>query len=120
MSDAKFKVGSDVYDVPTRFRLGDAVLVRELCGIDLSDLAEADAITSMTAFLAVAIWQAHPKWSRDKVIRYVEALDLEHVDAEGGDDEDPPAVGAETSGATSPERSADSTSGLEPTAAAQD
>ena len=108
MSDAKFKIGDVVYDFPEQIRLGDAVLVRELVGIDIEDLAEAGEVTKLTAYLAISVWQANPKWSRQKVARFVEQIDIETVKAEGGEP-DPPVLAATILEQTSPASSNGST-----------
>jgi hypothetical protein len=89
MSEAKIKIDGVVYDFPTQIRLGDAVLVRELTGVEVEDLEEAGNLTKLTAYLAIAVWQANPKWTRARVAQFVEQVDIESVETEGGEP-DPP------------------------------
>lgn len=114
MADAGFLIEGTVYPFPTSFRLCDPVLVSKLTGMPWGEFVEAitdgDASdpTTMVGMVGVAVWQANPRWSRDKVIRYVENLSMDALDVQddGEDDAAPPAVAAtEEASVASPEAS---------------
>lgn len=99
MSDEPgFNVGDEFYRFPTSFRMGDPVLVAEVTGLGWNEFAElldqGDPRT-LAGLVAVAVWQKHPKWRRDRVLTYVEALELDDVVFDGGDEADalPPLLG---------------------------
>lgn len=77
-----FSIGDEFYAFPTTFRLGDPVLVAEVTGLGWNDFAEmldqGDPRT-LAGLVAVSVWQKHPKWRRDRVLLFVEALDLDAV-----------------------------------------
>jgi hypothetical protein len=123
------------YAWPSSFRLGDTVLVEKLTGLEwpefaaripdegdeVPDVTEADDLVIYVGLMGVSIWQHHRQWRRDKVIQYVERLDLERIVFIGGTEgpetgeERPPDLTAdgENSSETSPPLSpapADSTS----------
>lgn len=104
MAKAQFTIGDEVFEFPTTFRLGDAVLVQELTGVSLEEIQSAPETLQVIAFLGVAVWQAHPQWKRDRVIRFIEQVDTDKLTVEG--DSDPPARAGK---ATSPAKSDDST-----------
>jgi hypothetical protein len=108
---AQFTVDGIVYPFPEIIRLGDATLIREVTGIDVDELADAAATTKIIAYAAVSIWQANPAWSRSKVVKYVEKLDLSALAVEG-DDDDPPEIRAAPP--ASPASTSDSTNGRAP------
>src|ERR671923_1348639 len=75
------------YPWPTSFRLGDTVLVEKVTGLpwiefndrlpDDDDPPETDVdggadLVVLSGLMAVAIWQQHPQWRRERVVRYVE------------------------------------------------
>lgn len=91
---ADFIVDGVAYPFPTQVRLGDATLVRELTGLEIEELDDASELQRLTAYLAITVWQANPKWSRLKAARFVEAVDISRVEIET-DDDDPPAARAE-------------------------
>ena len=108
MSDeAKFKVNDVIYEFPTKFRLGDAVLIRKITGVDVAALKHAGALTSLTAYFAVAVAQKNPDWSHDDVIAFVSDLDLDALDVDGGKQGPPVDVPVEET--SSPGTSNDST-----------
>jgi len=96
---AGFKVGEIIYPVPQMFRAGDFVLIRELTTLESDEFAErfdrmkedetADILV-IVGLLGVAVWQANPNWSRDRVLAFVNKIDMEQLDSVGGD-ADPPA-----------------------------
>lgn len=93
---AGFEIDGVFYPIPEAFRLGDTVLVEELLPkrLTFKDFAEAlddeDARQNpaiLIPFVAVAVWQKHKNWSRDKVKQFVERIDFESFDVRGvGDD----------------------------------
>lgn len=91
---AGFQIGSQLYPFPESFRLGDPVLITEVTGMAFTDFAEAiDDETQrenpiiFAGLIAVAIWQANPRWKRERVRQFVESLDINAVQTVGGDDE---------------------------------
>lgn len=121
---AAFEINGRTYPVPTSFRLIDPVLVREITGLEWDEFVErmggdddgveedvaaeaasADPVAAL-GLIAVAVWQAHAGWSREKVKRYVGRLDISAVSFHGVEDDDPPAGPAAapaTSSRTSPD-----------------
>lgn len=100
MSEAGFTIGSEFYPMPAGFRLADPVLVGEVTGLSWDEFAtmlDTGDPRSITGMIAVAVWQKHPEWKRDKVARFVENIELDAIEATGGDDADPPPVEAPTS-----------------------
>lgn len=94
------QIGKHFFPFPTAFRLGDPVLVEELTGLTWSDfvdrLPDEDAPddgpedpVAMLGMIGVAIWQANPTWRRDRVVRYVNTLDMSTVEIVGPDAEEP-------------------------------
>lgn len=127
--DPGFRIGDDFYQFPQRFRIGDTVLVSEVTGLEFDVFAERiDAINTaiengeddhadvkaLIGLIAVAVWQANPKWTRDRARQFVEALDMNGFTIEAGDD-GPPGQQAEALLASpSPDVSGASTSSREP------
>lgn len=115
MSDEQqpgFLIDGVFYPAPKSFRLGDPVLVREVTGLewDEFDARYKDAYEAVEAkeeatdplvvlgLIACAVWQKYPSWKRDRVLRFVEQVDMASLEAVGAvDDEevvpDPPADG---------------------------
>lgn len=102
MTDApKFRIAEKDYPVPTSFRLGDTVLISEVTGLSYDEFTQllqsseqGDPVV-LTGLIAVAVWQANPTWKRDRVVRYVEQIDIESIGAdEPEDDPGPPAPAA--------------------------
>lgn len=107
---AGFKVNGTLYPFAQRIRLCDPVLVKEVTGLDFAEFAERMDESGLTdvvvraGLAAVAIWQAYPRWTRDKVRKFIEDIDLDSLEIEAGeDDADPPAEGAEDAPNPSPE-----------------
>jgi hypothetical protein len=88
-----FEIRGRLYPFPQSFRAGDTLLIRELTGMEFVAFCEAlddednedERVT--IGLLGTAIWQKHTTWRRDKVVRYVEGLDLEHMNLVGLEDE---------------------------------
>lgn len=120
---AGFEIKDRFYAWPESFRMGDVVLVEQVTGLDWpaftnrlpdeEEIAgvpdEAEDLVVLTGLMATSIWQNHPHWRRDRVIRYVEQLDLESIKFLGGDvpdeaepDARPPDQAGETSSGTPP------------------
>jgi hypothetical protein len=92
-SEPGFEIRGRLYPFPKSFRAGDTLLIRELTGMEFIAFCEAlddeenedERVT--IGLLGTAIWQQHTTWRRDKVVRYVEGLDLESMNLVGLDDE---------------------------------
>lgn len=99
MADARkpgFEIDHVYYPFPDAFRLGDTVLVQELLPapltfLDFTEALDDEAQRKNPVFLiplvAVAIWQRHKTWKRDKVVKYVEQINFESFESVAGDDE---------------------------------
>ena len=123
---ATFKIGETEYEFPSRFRMGDPVLVEELTGISFTAFSErievsrdderADMVV-MVGLIGVAIWQANPRWKRDRVVAFVNDIDLEQFEAFAADAV-PPTLGVQDDPASlSGDSSSESTSIPEPSPA---
>lgn len=103
---AGFEIEGRFFPFPDGFRLGDPVLVTELTGLDFNDFVarlddeeERSDPVVLIGLIGVAVWQANPRWRRDRVLRYVQNVDIDKFEAVGGEDEsdekekpgDPPA-----------------------------
>lgn len=105
MAEAGFTIGSEFFPMPAGFRLADPVLVGEVTGLSWDEFAtmlDTGDPRSITGMIAVAVWQKHPEWKRDKVARFVENIELDSIEATGGDDADPPPVSGPTGSDGSP------------------
>jgi hypothetical protein len=100
--ESGFEIRGRFYPWPTSFRLGDAVLIEKVTGLDWPaftdrlpeedespDTTEPDDLVVVIGLMAASIWQHHEQWRRDKVVRYVEGLDLETITFIGGDEDEP-------------------------------
>ena len=93
VAEEGFVIGDRTYPFPTAFRLCDPVLVTQLTGmswmefVELLEDSDRQDPASMAGMIGVAVWQGHPKWSRDRVVRFVEQLDMEAVTVQGGETE---------------------------------
>lgn len=127
-----FEIYKRFYPAPTRFRMGDPVLVSQVTGLswpefttgldtmeqDYASLVEqgrADEFEPdhvlLLGLMAVAFWQGNASMSRAKVVRAVERIpieDVEFIAADEGEVEtgSPPAV--EEAGAKPPPISSES------------
>lgn len=114
-----FSIGTEFYPFPSSFRLGDPVLVAEVTGIgwnEFTELLDDGDPRTLAGLVAVSIWQKHPTWRRDKVVRHVEGLEMDALEFEdpGEDDAAPPLNGGASTGITAPSP-ATSTSSSPPT-----
>lgn len=117
-----FLIDDREYAMPTSFRLIDPVLIREITGLewpqfterldggdgeDPSGIEEDMDPVVLLGLVAVAVWQQHPRWTREKVKRYVGELDIAALsfrgDEGGGDPPSVPGPGPASTSATSPE-----------------
>lgn len=94
MADSGFVIAGETYPFPTAFRLCDPVLVSKLTGMSWMEFVEAledggagDPVV-MAGMVGVSVWQANPRWTREKAIRFVESLDLGALEVRGGDEDD--------------------------------
>lgn len=90
-----FEIKGRFYPFPASFRLGDPVLVSEVTGLDwptftarLDDPAYDEDLVVLSGMIAVAVWQKHPTWRRDRVARYIESLDMDRLSFVGPTDQD--------------------------------
>lgn len=112
-AQAGFTVEGTFYPWPAGFRFGDTVLVCEVTGLswdDFSRLQDAGAADPrvIAGMVATAVWQANPKWPRQRVREYVERLDIGALDVPeqeppGGDAGPPAPTGNGSPGPSSPE-----------------
>jgi len=127
--EAGFKIGERVYPVPSGFRWVDTVLVERLTGLKFTEygdrydamqaemeLPEADRQMDpivVLGLIAASVWQANPTWTRERVEKFVGALEIDQVEEvkEETADDDPPAAGEEKASPTSSETASPS---LEP------
>lgn len=103
-----FLIDDREYPIPTSFRLIDPVLIREITGLEWPEFtqrldgadpdeteandADMDPV-ALLGLVAVAVWQQHPRWSKEKVKRYVGELDIASLSYQGGEGGgDPPSV----------------------------
>ena len=122
MAGEGFVIGDRTYPFVTVFRLCDPVLVSQLTNmtwhefVELLDDDEADP-AAMAGMIGVAVWQGNPRWTRERVVRYIEQLDMDSVDVIAPDDEadaDPPPEAAVPSPPSPEESTRESESILEP------
>lgn len=95
--EAGYQIGKRFFPFPTSFRMLDAVLIRDLTGMNwdeflgaMPDEDDPEAIGDpivMAGMLGVAVWQQNPMWRRDKVVRFVQGVNIEEVEAVGLSDE---------------------------------
>lgn len=133
-----FEIFKRFYPAPTRFRMGDPVLVKEVtgmtwpeftAGLDAMELEYAGLLEQgradefepdhvlLLGLMAVAFWQGNPTMGRAKAVRAIERIPLEDVEFIAADvevDASPPAV-AEAGAMQSP-----TSSGFDGSPAAQD
>lgn len=87
------------YPWPSKFRLGDPVLVREVTGMDWPEFVRAlDAMDEddapdqvvLAGMIAVAFWQGNQQMTREKARRTIEKIPQDKIEIVEGDDERPP------------------------------
>lgn len=124
--DAGVEIYKKFYPWPSRFRLGDPVLVKEVTGMSWpefvaaldeqdrsieeakasgEEIPEADQVI-VAGLIAVAFWQGNPHMTRDKARRSLERIPMEELELVGEEDEDdavPPAEAGEKPALTSSE-----------------
>lgn len=111
MAEAGFKIGERIYPVPSGFRWVETVLIERLTGLRFSEFAErldqAQAEQGLPVedqefdplivlgLIAAAVWQANQTWSRDRVEKFINTLEINAVEEVKAEEEgeDPPAVG---------------------------
>jgi hypothetical protein len=92
------------YPWPTRFRVGDPVLVREVTGMSWPEFAAAldemeqeggtmDQVV-LAGMIAVAFWQGNPQMTRERVRRAVERIPQDDLELIDGDEDDAEGVDA--------------------------
>lgn len=128
MNVPTFQVGDETYSFPTRYRLGDALLIEELTGLDMEQFgARVDALTkpgaegdlkALAGMLGVAVWQAHPQWTQARVVAFINDVDFSSFDVKAPEVQaDPPAEPATTPEPATMTASQDSSSESTTTAA---
>lgn len=104
MSDrAAFLIEGVEYPIPSRYRLGDPVLIEEISGLTFEEFSirlssggwyQGVDPAVLTGVIAVAVWQANQNWSREKARRYVERIAQDGFEwklpEQKADDADPP------------------------------
>lgn len=107
VEEAGFKVGDQFFPLTTKARLPDIALVEQVTGMTWSQFIERYALLDIDSpddtlvtvgFLAMSIARKYPTWPRDRVLRYLNAIDEEDVQFiapeaadDGEDDARPPA-----------------------------
>lgn len=100
----RFVIEGRDYDVPSMFRALDPVLVRDVTGMEWDEFAEGmEHPTPVTTagLVAVAIWQGNPTWRRDRVVRFMEQLDLAGIEVVDEGDAVPPTEEPQPEGSES-------------------
>lgn len=103
-----FEIFKRFYPAPTRFRMGDPVLVREVTGmswpefttaLDMMEREYASLVEQgqgddfqpdhilLLGLMAVAFWQGNPTMGRAKVVRALERIPIEEVEFIAADEE---------------------------------
>ncbi len=102
--EAGFKIGDDFYPVPDHFTFGDAVLVKEVAGLEWEEFAaELDgnggtSARTLIGLVAVGVAHSEPHWNRDRVIQFVLAVDLRTFEQVEGDELPPEKAGSRSRG----------------------
>lgn len=93
--EAGFEIRGRFYPMPDAFRLCDPVLVSEVTGMNFNDFAEAiddedrrEDPVILVGLVAVAIWQQHRTWPRAKVVKFLQQVNVEELEAHAGEDDD--------------------------------
>lgn len=120
---AGFRIGEADYEFPATFRMCDPVLVEEVTGLDFAEFAEridemneaiaggepGSDVKALLGLVAVGVWQANPRWKRDRVVRFMQDADMQALTVDEAAD-DPPPKGAQAPAKDSPVTSDESTS----------
>lgn len=95
-----FLIADEFYPFPMAMRLLDPILVDELTGCSWGEFAqllddkpeddEEPDMRQLVGLIGIAVWQKHPKWTRQRVVEFVQQLDIEALVFSGKDDADPP------------------------------
>ena len=113
-----FQIGDEFFPFPTFFTLGDAPLVQAVSGLEFEEFAaqidDADGISSraLIGLVAVAVAHQNERWTRDRVVKFVESVNWDAFQNVEGDERPPAPATAEES--PSPEPSEESTPTAEP------
>lgn len=104
MAEPGFEIRGVFYPMPSSYRVCDPVVVAEVTGMTWNEFADAlddDDPRALPGLLAVAVWQKNPSWRRDKVVSFLQRVDLDEIvwpEPEGPeDDAGPPAETASPS-----------------------
>lgn len=103
---AAFKIAGVEYPIVNDFTLGDPILISEITGLDFPVFLEklkADEERAKEAeelgeepsrdpvllagLVAASVWRVNKKWSRDKVMNFVERTSFDALEVEGDDEE---------------------------------
>lgn len=89
MSDEPgFEIAGQFYGFPSSFRLCDPVLVAEVTGLawnDFAQLLDEQDPRTLAGLVAVGVWQKHPRWRRDRVIEFVQSVEMDALSFAGVD-----------------------------------
>lgn len=111
------------YPWPTRFRIGDPVLVKEVTGmrwpdfvaaLDDVDEDEAPDQVVLAGLIAVAFWQGNPQMSRDKARRSVEKIPVDEIEIIDSDEVEGDALPPAPTGAGNQSSTTTNGSGVSP------
>lgn len=83
-----FEIAGQFYGFPSSFRLCDPVLVAEVTGLawnDFAQLLDEQDPRTLAGLVAVGVWQKHPRWRRDKVIEFVQSVEMDALSFAGVD-----------------------------------
>ena len=128
--EPRLRIRGKLYAYPSTSKLGDAALIEQLTGLKHSewrqryidsiarviDAGEDEEVMEDSAItigiVGMAVQRANPKWPRVEVVEFVNNLDFEEIEVEGGDGG--PLLEAETSPDITPSSESRSPSGQEP------
>lgn len=106
-----FLIAGVKFPIPTRYRMGDPVLVEEVAGLKFDEFARrldtGEWLTGqdpavLAGVVAVAVWQTNTDWTREKVRRMVQQVDPEQFEWSFPEQEEEAEVDPEAPGAESP------------------
>jgi hypothetical protein len=95
VQQAAFLLDGVAYPMPATFRLADPVLIKEVTGLEWEEfdaryrlMGEKDERgetpndpIALLGIIAVAVWQKQPTWKRDRVVQFVQQVDLADLDS---------------------------------------